>query len=227
MKTTWSLVALLAVAGVSAAVAQTPAAKGGEITFTAKSVNVSDPGRPVRIRIFRWSTDQERTPLLDALNPPPAPPPAAAAADGAGARGGRAGGRGGRGGRGRGAEEPLDPISAFTAALGRAPTIGYIWTDDVTGYSIKYAQRFPTPDGGERMILATDRRLGAHNPAWTPAGGAPVPDYAFTVLDVRMDAKGVGEAKTSLTSKVVIDKEAGTLALENVAAAPAILQVKK
>src|SRR5262252_5471481 len=58
---------------------------------TAKSANVGEPGTPVRIDILRWSTDEERLPMLDALNPALAPPPAA------GARGGRGGGRGGRG----------------------------------------------------------------------------------------------------------------------------------
>ena len=41
---------------------------------------------------------------------------------------------------------------------------------------------------------------------------------------MRLDAKGAGEGKTSLTTKVVADNEARTLALENYAAAPAILQ---
>src|SRR5262252_10898283 len=62
--------------------------------ITAKSANVGEPGTPVRIDILRWSTDEERLPLLAALNPALAPPPAA------GARGERGGGRGGRGAQG-------------------------------------------------------------------------------------------------------------------------------
>ena len=52
--------------------------------------------------------------------------------------------------------------------ISRAPTLGYIWTNDVTGYSIKYAYHASMPDGSERIILATDRRLGAYSPAWQP-----------------------------------------------------------
>lgn len=110
--------------------------------------------------------------------------------------------------------------------IGRAPTIGYIWTNDVTRYSIKYAHRTPLPGGGERITLATDRRLGEHSAAWTPQV-SPLTNYEFTLLEIRLDAKGTGEAKTSLTSKVVIDNHAKTLALDNYAAAPPILQKVK
>jgi hypothetical protein len=112
----------------------------------------------------------------------------------------------------------------LTAAIGRAPTIGYIWTTDVTGYSIKYAWHTPLPDGGDRIVLATDRRLGAYSPAWTlPAGAAPT-DYEFTLIELRLGTKGIGEGKASLTAKVAVDGDAKTVALENYAGAPAILQ---
>ena len=104
----------------------------------------------------------------------------------------------------------------------------------MTGYAIKYAYHASLPDGGERLILASDRRLGAYSPAWkpvtalgaeTPAKAAtPTADYEFTVIELRLDSKGVGEGKTSLTTKVIVDDEAKTVALENYAATPALLQ---
>ncbi len=112
----------------------------------------------------------------------------------------------------------------MTAAIGRAPTLGYIWTNDVTGYSIKYAYHASLPDGGERIVLATDRRLGAYSPAWKPVAATPVTDYEFTLIEIRLDAKGLGEGKTSLTTKVIVDNEARTVALDNYAATPAILK---
>jgi hypothetical protein len=112
----------------------------------------------------------------------------------------------------------------LTAAIGSAPTVGYIWTNDITGYSIKYAYRVPAPDGGERIILATDRRLGAYTAAWTPPATTAVTDYEFTLVEMRLDSKGLGEGKTSLTTKVILDNEAKTVALEDYAATPAILQ---
>jgi hypothetical protein len=202
-----------------------------EIDFTAVSANVAEPGIPVRIRLMRWSTDEERSPIIAALNPAPAETtgatnPATTTARGAG-RGGR-----GRGGRGRGVPAaPLTPAAALAAAIGRAPTVGYIWTTDVTGYSIKYAYHAPSSGGGERIVLATDRRLGAYSPAWKPttapgadaAAKAPS-DYEFTFVEIHLDARGTGEGKTSLTTKVVPDNEARTVALENYAATPAILE---
>ena len=67
--------------------AQAPAQKqttgaGATINFTAKSANVSESGTAIRINILRWSTDEERNPLLTALNPPPPAPPAPAVAAG-------------------------------------------------------------------------------------------------------------------------------------------------
>jgi hypothetical protein len=111
----------------------------------------------------------------------------------------------------------------LTGAIGKAPTVGYLWTNEVVGYSIKYAHRIASPDGSERIILATDRRLGAGTAAWKISAGTPT-DYEFTVFELRLDPKGIGEGKTSLTTKVVLDKQAHTIALENYAAAPAILQ---
>jgi hypothetical protein len=229
MKTVYALIGAVAFSAAVHAQAPKPAAAAAaakdakEVVLTATSANVKETGTPVKIRIFRWSDDAERTPLISALTaPPPAPPRAGGAAGG---RGGAAAGRGGGGGRGgRGGDAaPVTPIAAFTAALQKAPTIGYLWTDDVTGYSIKYATRTAQPDGSERIVLATDRRLGAYSPDWTPnAGGTPT-DYEFTVLDLRLDAKG-GEGKSSLTTKIVADNATKQLGLENYAAAPTILQ---
>jgi hypothetical protein len=116
----------------------------------------------------------------------------------------------------------------LTAAIGRAPTIGYIWTNDVTGYSIKYAYHASLPDGGERIILAADRRLGAYSPAWKPLGAEAsakaAVDYDFTLVEIRLDAGGTGEGKTSLTTTIVANDAAKTIALDDYAATPATLQ---
>ena len=225
----------------------------GPINLTAKSANVSESGIPIKVSIFRWSTDEERNPVVVSLDPAAQAAAQAAAAAGErgarGARGGRAGtrgdqgaaagldpndpaladlvaaqARGGRGGRGGAAPAgPADPISTLTAALRKAATVGYLWTNEVVGYSIKYAYRTPLPNGGERIILATDRRLGAGTAGWKVATGTPT-DYEFTLIEMRMDAKGFGEGKASLTSKVILDNEGKTLALDNYAATPTIFQ---
>jgi hypothetical protein len=229
--------------GLSVAFCTTPAhAQSGEVNLKATSANVKESGSPVRVRIVRWSTDEERNALVAALNrvAPDATPGAPAAPDRGAAPAGRgAAGRGGRGAAGRGGRgdaAPLNPIAALTAAIAKEPTLGYVWTTEVTGYAIKYAYHASLPDGGERIVLATDRRLGAYTPGWkpvaaaTPVGASTKPaltDYEFTVIELRLDSKGSGEGKTSLTTKVIVDDNAPgtkTVALDNYAAAPAILQ---
>ncbi len=197
------------------------AAPPAEITYTLKSVNVAEPGTPVKVTILRWSTEDETRPIVTALAAPPAQPSEAARANAAAGRGRGAAGRG----RGRGAAPaaPLSPIDAFAAALRRAPTVGYIWTNGITGYSIKYAWHMPLGDGAERVILASDRRLGAYENAWKPAAAGPETEYTFTLIELRVGPKGAIEGKTSLANKIAVDAAAHTVALENYAAAGASL----
>jgi hypothetical protein len=191
------------------------AAPSDEITFSAQSVNVEQPGTPVKIKILRWSTDDETRPIVTALAAPPAQPSQVARDNAVAAGRGRAGAAGRGRGRGGQAAAPLSPIAAFTAALNRVPTVGYLWTNDITGYSIKYAWHSPLPDGTERIVLVSNRRLGAAEHAWKSNGTET--DYEFTLIELRAGAKGLLEGKTSLANKIVVDREANTVALDNYA----------
>ena len=176
------------------------------------TVTSAAPTGTLTITLSRWSTEAERATLVAAFAAP-APP----AVDG------RAGGRG----RGRGAPPPPpSPFAKQSAAIKAAPTLGYIWTEGVTGYSIKYAWRSPATEDNERIVLVTERRLDSHAPDWALAAGA-ADEADFTVIELRIDRLGVGEGKTSLTTKVAIDAAANTLALDGYAAAPALLKVTR
>jgi hypothetical protein len=199
------------------------AAPSDDITYTARSVNVAESGTPVKIQILRWSTEDERRPVITALAAPPAQP-SEVAQNAARAGAGRGRGAAGRGrGRGGAALAPLTPIAAFTAALGRAPTVGYLWTSDITGYSIKYAWHSTLPDGSDRVVLVSDRRLGAYTGAWKAASDTPDTDYTFTLIELHAGPKGLVEGKTSLANKIAVDKDANTVALDNYASASASL----
>ena len=152
--------------------------------------------------------------------------PAAAPAAAAGRGGGRGGGGGGRGGRGGNAAPVAaeTPESSLTAALQKPPTVGILWTSESTGYSIHYAYRIPQPDGGERIVLATDRRLGSGNNLWKPAGPAAPNDYPFSVIELHLNAKGEGEGKASLTGKITADTAAKTIALDSYSTLPVVLK---
>jgi hypothetical protein len=206
-----AIAVVLTVAGGGSAASSDTAALTLRATITSAETKVA-----LTITLSRWSTEAERAPLLAPLAaPPPAPAaPAPAAA-------------GGRGGRGRGAPPPPpSPLARLSAAIKAAPTLGYIWTDGVTGYSIKYAWHAPATDESERIVLVTDRRLNSHAPDWAAASGA-AGDPDFTVIEMRLDGRGVGEGKTSLTTRVAIDTAANTLALDGYAAAPALLKVTR
>ncbi len=125
-------------------------------------------------------------------------------------------------------------LSAFSksekelaAALEKAPTLGYVWTSESAGYSLRYAYRVQTPEG-ERLIFATDRRLGSWNPQlWKPVGNAAPSEYPFTLIELRFNRRGEGEGKTSLTAKIAADAQVKTLALDNYTAAPVVMKGAK
>jgi hypothetical protein len=195
---------------------RTAAGDTAALSLRATIAGAATPGA-LTITLSRWSTDTERAPLLKALSAPaPAPAPAAPAAPG-----GRAGGRG----RGAPPPPPPSPFARLSAAIKAAPTLGYIWTDGVTGYSIKYAWRSPATEDNERIVLVTARRLNSHAPDWAAAPAAA--DADFTVIEMHLDAHGAGEGNTSLTTSVAIDTAANTLALDDDVAAPALLKVTR
>jgi len=156
-------------------------------------------------------------------DPDAVPVPAATPARG----GGGGGGRGGRGGAAGGNVAPVTPASSLFTALQNGPVNGYLWTSEVTGYAIRYAYKLPLPNGGQRIILATDRRLGTSNSTWKPAGAATPTDYEFTVMEFRLGPKGDGEGKASLTGKVTIDAASKSIALDGYDTLPIVFKAIK
>ncbi len=190
-------------------------AEAPQISYTATTANVSGAPDAIRIDILRWSTDAERDRLMDAwmLKTSIAP----------GRGGGRGGGRRGRAGRGASEAPPPKPTpeAMLATALEAAPTVGYLWSREVAGYAIRYAARIANPDGSERVVIVTNRRLGAVNDLWKPSGGDPLP-YDFTVIELHLNPHGTGEGKTSLTGKVTPDAALKMVALENYDGLPAV-----
>jgi hypothetical protein len=111
----------------------------------------------------------------------------------------------------------------LAAALQGSDGVGYLWTSESTGYSLRYAYRVPQPDGSERIILATDRRLGDRDDSWKPVAGEAT-SYGFSIIELRLNARREGEGKASVTGKVAIDSSAQTVALQDYAAVPVTLK---
>ena len=108
---------------------------------------------------------------------------------------------------------------------GSLPTVGYLWTSASAGYSLRYAYKVTAADGSQRIILITDRKLGAWSPdVWKPTAAATADDKPFSLIELRVNRAGTGEGKTSLTTTTAFDPASKSLALENYAAQPVILK---
>jgi hypothetical protein len=100
-----------------------------------------------------------------------------------------------------------------------------LWTPESAGYSIRYAYHMKQPDGSERVILATDRRLSPWNLLWKPVSDSgSTTDYEFSVIELRIGPQGSGEGKASLTSPVSVDGGAKSIALDNYSSLPVVLK---
>lgn len=106
--------------------------------------------------------------------------------------------------RTKGPEKLLD-------ALQDMPRMGYFGATGNLGWDIHFARKTALPDGGERVVLITDRRISF----WEASRQPRSIDYPFTVIELRLNADGEGEGKMSIATKVIVDKEHNTVTLEN------------
>ena len=104
----------------------------------------------------------------------------------------------------RGPEKLLDTLQDL-------PRVGYFRTPDSIGWDIHFARKMAGEDGGERITLITDRRIGF----WEASRRPRTIDYPFTVIEMRINADGEGEGKMSLATKIIADKQSNTIVLEN------------
>ena len=100
------------------------------------------------------------------------------------------------------------------------PRVGYIRTPDSIGYDLHFARKYPGEDGGERVILATDRYITF----WEAANRSRTVDYPFTVIELRIGPNGEGEGKMSLFARIQFDKESNMLLLEDYGTQPVLLK---
>jgi len=200
--------------------AEPPSANSnGLLQLTATTANVSGAPDAVRIEILRWSTDDERERLMSAWNLKPS---AAGPSEGRGAKQGKAAGKG-RGPAGP-VENNASPEAVLARTLNETTTVGYVWSSEMAGYALRYAGKVDNPDGSQRIILITQRRLGAVNQRWNPTFEGAANSYEFSVIEVHLNAKGEGEGRISLVGKVVPDVAAKIVTLENYEALPVVLR---
>ena len=104
-------------------------------------------------------------------------------------------------------------------ALQDMPRMGYFRAPGNLGWDIHFTRKVPQPDGGERVVLITDRRISFREAVNQPRSI----DYPFTVIELRLNRDGEGEGKMSLATKIIPDKENNIVTLENFETSPVML----
>jgi hypothetical protein len=195
---TRALIARIVVVGVMLAVgplgAQAPAPQE-KLEITAFAVNMSNiatgANAVVQIRINSWSTPEERQQLITTMLE-------------------------------RGNDALLRELQK-APVHGRWSIPGQMGPDPHQlrlGHDIHYAWQTPQPDGGRRIVLATDRYIGFAEARNQPRSI----DYPFTLMEIRVNKDGEGEGKMAVATKISFDKRKNVMELENYASEPVRLQ---
>jgi hypothetical protein len=84
------------------------------------------------------------------------------------------------------------------------PRLGFIRTPDDVSYDIRFARQFANA-GSRRIVIATDRQLRL----WQRAMRSFWLEYPFTFIELRLDHRGEGEGKMSISADIAEDAETG------------------
>lgn len=88
---------------------------------------------------------------------------------------------------------------AFFSAVRDAKRVGTLRTPNTVGYELRYASDDPGPDGGRRILIATDRPVGFYEATNRP----PSYDYPLTVIEMNLGADGKGDGTMSVAAKLI------------------------
>jgi hypothetical protein len=197
--------AVLCAAAIASTVtqAQAPAADGLPLPLkmTAWAVNMSNTATGangiVEIRITKWSTAEERQGLIGIFLDK------------------------GQDGLLR-ALEKVDAHGRLRApgAMGTGPAS----SQASLGNDLRYAWHTKLPDGGDRIVVATDRIISFREQANQPR----TVDYPFTFIQIHLPkGGGEGEGKWAAATKLSFDKKKNAVEMENYGTEPVRLnQIK-
>jgi hypothetical protein len=172
----------------SAPIAQT---SGEKLEISAFAVNMSNIGTgasaPVEISVERWSTTEQRQQLIDTM-------------------------------LSKGPDALLKELQKMPST-GRFRVPGIGGRDPLQlslGWDLRYAWQEPDPEGGRRIVIATDRFISFAEAVTQPR----VSDYPFTLFEIHVDKNGEGMGKVSFATKINFDKDKNTIVLENFSSEP-------
>jgi hypothetical protein len=99
---------------------------------------------------------------------------------------------------------------ALLETLQQQPKVGYIQVNSGLGWDLHFAWQEPAEDGGQRVVLATDRPMSF----WETANQPRSADYPFTVIELHLK-DGQGEGTLSFATKIIPNKAQNLVVLEN------------
>jgi hypothetical protein len=96
------------------------------------------------------------------------------------------------------------------------PVVGFMKTPTSVGYDLYYSRKTPTPDGGQQIVLATNRRVNIREAATAQRSM----QYQLTVIELQIDKDGKGEGKMVPAAKISWDTKKQAIEIENYRALP-------
>ncbi|MGH9144011.1 MAG: hypothetical protein ACRD2I_22965 [Vicinamibacterales bacterium] len=102
-------------------------------------------------------------------------------------------------------------VERLLDALQDMPAVGHFGAPGNLSWDIRFAREVAQPDGGERVVLVTDRRISF----WEAAVRPRSIDYPFTVIELHLNRDGEGEGTMSIATRVIYDKAQNMITLEN------------
>ena len=84
------------------------------------------------------------------------------------------------------------------------------------GWTLRYTNQSPLPDGGMRILIATDRVMSFQEVRNRPRSY----DYPFTFLEIHLTKDGTGEGKMAVATQLQYDKKKNTIIFENYSTEP-------
>jgi hypothetical protein len=188
------VITVLGASGASAA-AQT---SGQPIRLSAWAVNMSNvatgSNAVLDIRVDKWSTEQEKEALISAF---------------------------------------LDKgQDGLLRALQKVPVKGRIRipgkqgadpSQTRLGWDLRFAMQWAGEDGGQRILVATDRFMTFQEVKNRPR----TVDYPFTFAEIHLNKDGEGEGKLAVATQLMFDKKKNTIVFENYSTEPVRLQQVK
>jgi hypothetical protein len=181
-----------------AALTATPDARqtsGDKLSISAFAVNMSNIASGgtavVDIQITRWSTAEERAQIINTMIE-------------------------------KGPQALLSALQKMPVH-GRWRIPGLVGPDPHElrlGHDLHYAWQTALPDGGRRIVIATDRYIGFQEARNQPR----TIDYPFTLIQIQANKNGEGEGRMAVATKIDFNKQKNTIELENYSSEPVRLQ---